>query len=153
MGMPLYLALPPTGYYITAEQWMNTAALLDRLNFSLALTRGGLGGMSVDSPRLLALEMMAEPQQTLAQNAAHPAAHAVNATAVVPGAPAAPMPGSGEDVVLGVMEQALLGNSISPHTDEFLRTQAAAQAQPLSPTDRISLFTGLLLGSPEFQMR
>ena len=40
MGMPPYDALPPTGYYLTADQWMNTTALVDRLNFAYQLTTG-----------------------------------------------------------------------------------------------------------------
>jgi uncharacterized protein (DUF1800 family) len=37
LGMPLYGAQPPTGYSMTADAWVNTGALLDRMNFSLQL--------------------------------------------------------------------------------------------------------------------
>lgn len=37
LGMPLYGAQPPTGYGDTAEDWINTGALLKRLNFAIAL--------------------------------------------------------------------------------------------------------------------
>jgi uncharacterized protein (DUF1800 family) len=40
MGMPLYGCQPPTGYSSTADAWVNTGALLDRLNFSLQLVSG-----------------------------------------------------------------------------------------------------------------
>ena len=40
MGEPLYQMQPPTGYPMTADHWMNSAAIVDRLNFSLALTGG-----------------------------------------------------------------------------------------------------------------
>src|SRR5260370_9503157 len=37
IGEPLYHAQPPTGYTDRSEAWVNTGALLNRLNFSLAL--------------------------------------------------------------------------------------------------------------------
>jgi uncharacterized protein (DUF1800 family) len=49
MGMPLYGAQPPTGYSTKAEAWVNSSALLDRMNFALALTAGRLNGIQVAS--------------------------------------------------------------------------------------------------------
>jgi len=40
MGMPLYQCQPPTGYGDTAEAWMNSGALVNRINFALELARG-----------------------------------------------------------------------------------------------------------------
>jgi uncharacterized protein (DUF1800 family) len=37
MGMPLYGAQPPTGYSMTADAWVNTGALLARMNFATLL--------------------------------------------------------------------------------------------------------------------
>lgn len=39
LGMPLYLCQPPTGYSDTADAWVNTGALVNRMNFALRLTR------------------------------------------------------------------------------------------------------------------
>jgi uncharacterized protein (DUF1800 family) len=39
MGMPLYMCQPPTGYRDTADAWMNTGALVNRINFALKLAR------------------------------------------------------------------------------------------------------------------
>ena len=61
MGMPLYYALPPTGYYITADQWMNSTALVDRLNFAYALTGSKFANQKFDSAHVLALGLMAQP--------------------------------------------------------------------------------------------
>ena len=33
--MPLYGAQPPTGYSMTADAWVNTGALLNRMNFAV----------------------------------------------------------------------------------------------------------------------
>jgi uncharacterized protein (DUF1800 family) len=52
MGQPLYLYQPPTGYPDKAEQWVNTGALLERLNFGLALSSNRLRGASVDMKRI-----------------------------------------------------------------------------------------------------
>ena len=42
IGEPLYLAQPPTGYSDRAEVWVNSGALLARMNFALALALGTL---------------------------------------------------------------------------------------------------------------
>ena len=52
MGMPLYAMQPPTGYSMKAEAWVNSSALLNRMNFALALTAGGVEGVQVDADRL-----------------------------------------------------------------------------------------------------
>ncbi|MBX3278737.1 MAG: DUF1800 domain-containing protein [Acidobacteria bacterium] len=59
MGEGLFLAQPPTGYSDTAETWVNSAALLERMNFSLALASGRIPGTRVD---LKALDPKAEPK-------------------------------------------------------------------------------------------
>ena len=40
MGMPLYQCQPPTGYIDRADAWVNTGALLARMNFALQLVSG-----------------------------------------------------------------------------------------------------------------
>jgi uncharacterized protein (DUF1800 family) len=37
LGMPLYMCQPPTGYKDTADAWVNTGALVSRMNFALQL--------------------------------------------------------------------------------------------------------------------
>jgi|HubBroStandDraft_6_1064221.scaffolds.fasta_scaffold01848_6 uncharacterized protein (DUF1800 family) len=64
MGMPLYGMQPPTGYSMKADAWVNSSALLGRMNFALALTSGKIKGVQVDSERVpLASD---DPQQSLA---------------------------------------------------------------------------------------
>ena len=48
LGMPLYQCQPPTGYKDTADAWVNTGALVGRMNFGLSLTANKLRGV-VDS--------------------------------------------------------------------------------------------------------
>jgi len=40
LGMPLYGAQPPTGYSMTADAWVNTGALLARMNLAVQLISG-----------------------------------------------------------------------------------------------------------------
>jgi len=65
MGMPLYGAQPPTGYSMKSDSWVNSSALLGRMNFALALTAGKLKGTQVDADRLLVPENSADSEQTL----------------------------------------------------------------------------------------
>lgn len=51
MGEPLYMYQAPTGYPDTAEHWVNTGALLERLNFALALVGNRIPGTRVDLAR------------------------------------------------------------------------------------------------------
>jgi len=48
MGMPLYAAQPPTGYSMKADAWVSSSALLNRMNFALALTSGKVKGVKLD---------------------------------------------------------------------------------------------------------
>jgi uncharacterized protein (DUF1800 family) len=43
--MPLYLCQPPTGYGDRADAWVNTGALLNRMNFAVALTGNRVRGV------------------------------------------------------------------------------------------------------------
>jgi uncharacterized protein (DUF1800 family) len=53
MGMPLYGMQPPTGYSMKADAWVNSSALLNRMNFALALCSGRMPGMALDQQALL----------------------------------------------------------------------------------------------------
>jgi uncharacterized protein (DUF1800 family) len=46
-GMPLYQCQPPTGYKDTADAWVNTGALVGRMNFALSLASNKLRGIVV----------------------------------------------------------------------------------------------------------
>jgi uncharacterized protein (DUF1800 family) len=54
MGEGLFMCQPPTGYPDTAERWVNTGALLERMNFSLALSENRIPGARVNLQNLLA---------------------------------------------------------------------------------------------------
>jgi uncharacterized protein (DUF1800 family) len=66
MGMPLYGMQPPTGYSMKAEAWVNSSALLNRMNFALALGSGRLPGVSLDPQTLIPGQPPADAQAALA---------------------------------------------------------------------------------------
>ena len=50
LGMPLYLCQPPTGYDETAAAWVSSGALVNRMNFAVAMAGGELRGVRVALP-------------------------------------------------------------------------------------------------------
>jgi uncharacterized protein (DUF1800 family) len=149
MGMPIYYALPPTGYYITADQWMNSTALVDRLNFAYQLTSNKFANQKFDSAHVLALGLMSQAATTAATLPdSMPAAHTIEVSSdATPSRDA-----SGSDVALHVLENTLIGGEVSPQTNQLIHKQID-QIPTSSPTDTLNLLTALVMGSPEFQLR
>src|SRR5439155_1237853 len=52
MGEPLYQSQPPTGYGDRALTWMNTGALIRRLNFAMSVAANGSNAAEVHVPRV-----------------------------------------------------------------------------------------------------
>ncbi|MGA7622175.1 MAG: DUF1800 domain-containing protein [Candidatus Acidiferrales bacterium] len=65
MGEPLYLCQPPTGYSDKSETWVNTGALLNRLNFALAFAGDKMNGAEVDLKPLLGDQAFHDPNAAL----------------------------------------------------------------------------------------
>jgi len=65
MGEPLYLCQPPTGYSDVASAWVNTGALVARLNFALALAANRLPGTEIDLARLVKPDEAADPKKSV----------------------------------------------------------------------------------------
>jgi hypothetical protein len=166
MGEPLYQMQPPTGYSTTADHWMNSGALVDRLNFSMQFANSKVGGIRFDAPRLLAAGLLAKPSSS-----PHTGVHAQSIAMTTTGAP------SGQEEALNLMEQMLVASQVSAKTNAVVNRElsgaadAAANASPSSfdqlnqpqsrqpadpadadPTQTLDTMTALILGSPEFQM-
>jgi hypothetical protein len=136
MGMPLYQMAPPTGYSMSAEVWMNSDALLDRLNFSVALTSGGQNGLKFDPLRVLTLGLLtrAPKEEIVPVNTA-----------------------GGSDAAVVLIEDALIGGETSKSTNEAIHKemndpQISAHLSD-DPGKALGTIIGLALGSPEFQLR
>jgi uncharacterized protein (DUF1800 family) len=149
MGMPLYKALPPTGYYLTADQWMNSTALIDRLNFAYQLTSGKFANQKFDAPKLLAMGLLGQPAPAAGQP------RLVGVAAPVGSAAAAPMPGA--ETAKRVLEATMIGTPVSAQTNQLMDAQLTQQAASPNPppdsTATLNLLTALVMGSPEFQLR
>jgi uncharacterized protein (DUF1800 family) len=147
MGMPLYGCIPPVGYKWDEADWVSTGALVDRMNFALALAANRLPGITVEwAPELdmSALDSDAPAEQVV------------------------PTPESEE----ARLEQVLLPGGVSATTraaalQEFEKQNAqngametpvvARRANRAPAADAYErenqLLAGLLMGSPEFQRR
>ena len=100
LGMPLYGCQPPTGYSDKAEAWVNSGALLNRMNFAVSLTasrqeRGagvrplqarGSAAPTVTSDALIASALAGELSDTTAATVAK-ATTSSQALALVLGSP------------------------------------------------------------------
>jgi uncharacterized protein (DUF1800 family) len=56
LGQPLYMCQPPTGYSDKAEAWVNSGALINRMNFAVALAGGRVPGIRVDAKTALGVD-------------------------------------------------------------------------------------------------
>src|SRR5262245_24227318 len=65
LGEPLYEAQPPSGYPDSAAAWVNTGALVGRMNFALALRQARLPGVRVDLTPILEGTDPRQPQEVL----------------------------------------------------------------------------------------
>jgi hypothetical protein len=161
MGMPLYYALPPTGYYITADKWMNTSALVDRLNFAYQLTNSKFANQKFDASKVVALGLLSQKMlpSEMASSGTGPAktpraayAEAVMTAEVSNMTP--PVTPAGTDIALRVLESTLIGGEVSAQTNLLIRKQVdIANQQSTGPGDMLNLLTALVMGSPEFQLR
>jgi uncharacterized protein (DUF1800 family) len=147
MGMPLYGAIPPTGYDWKSSTWVSTSALVDRMNFALNLAANRLPGITVTWT----------PLPDLASTTPDPT----------------PTPESEE----ARLEPLLIAGGVSASTRSAAlqqfevqsaqnNAQNSASVTPVSAGRRMNrtpnptalerqdqVLAGLLLGSPEFQRR
>ncbi len=150
MGMPLYGCVTPNGYSWTADPWVSTNALVNRMNFALSMAANRLPGISI---------------------AWDPTESANNDTAMLETNPSAPDP----QVEESRLEALLVTGGVSDSTRSAVLQQfeqqkdqnSSAVAVPVGAPERRKyraravtetekqdqLLAGLLLGSPEFQRR
>jgi uncharacterized protein (DUF1800 family) len=124
IGEPLYQCQPPTGYSDKAEAWVNTGALLNRLNFSLTLAGNKIRGSRSDVTSLLGMDAGSEPKIALTRAV---------------------------DVFLGGAAAPNTVDTLEKQLDSPQVIQAKLD-DPTKQTD-LGVVTGLVLGAPEFQRR
>jgi uncharacterized protein (DUF1800 family) len=133
MGMPLYGAQPPTGYSMKAETWVSSSALLNRMNFALALTSGKIKGVKADAAQLAGNNPQT-PDAALTLSTLE--------TSLLPGG----VSQQTHDSIAAQIE-ATGKNGTQPKPDN--------KRKPADPgrSPDVSTIAGLLLGSPDFQRR
>ncbi len=125
MGMPPYGMQPPTGYSMKAETWVNSNALLSRMNFALALGGGRMPGVKFD------------PQTVL--RGAPPPEKSDAALALL------------EDALLSGDLSRQTHDTIKKQLDNPQVTERLLDDPQRAPN--LGMIAGLILGSPEFQRR
>ncbi len=141
MGQALYRYQAPTGYPDRAEQWVNTGALLARLNFALALSANRIPGTVVDLGRAMAAIDPMPVDQLLAR-----ALDVLLHGDVSPQTRAALDRQLREDVSVPSELQRTSGQMTG-------RAEGTAGAAAPAGASQVAQVFGLVLGSPEFQRR
>ncbi len=67
LGQPLYRKVEPTGYSSLNAEWVNSAALLARMNFALNLAQNHINGIKVDPEKLSYPKVSPQTQATIDQ--------------------------------------------------------------------------------------
>ena len=124
MGEPLFLCQPPTGYSDKSQAWVNTGALLNRLNFSLAFASGHLAGTSVDLAPMFGDEALRDPEMALTRSI---------------------------DLFLGGQIDPQARQTLEGRLNDPQILQARLD-DPVKQVNE-GLLSGLVLGTPEFQRR
>src|SRR5216683_5694161 len=122
IGEPLYQCLTPNGYSDAAASWVSTGSLLNRMNFAVALTNNKIRGAQVDVNSLVGRDVSGNPKLALER-----------------------------------VETVFLAGQVSDTTRSTLDKETsdpqilgATLDDPVKQVN-LSLLTGLVLGSPEFQ--
>lgn len=124
MGEPLFLCQPPTGYSDQAETWVNTGALLNRLNFALAFATDHMPGARVDLSGLFGGDASTDPEVALARSL---------------------------DLFLAGQVEPQTRQTLASRLDDPQILQARLD-DPVKQVN-VGLLSGLVLGAPEFQRR
>ena len=138
MGMPLYGAQPPTGYSMKAETWVSSSALLNRMNFALALSNGKIKGVKVDVAQLAGSNPPNPPPDSTRTLAALE-------VSLLDG----DVSKQTHDSITAQIDAAAT-NGAQQKQDK--KTGARKPVDASRPPD-VNTIAGLLLGSPEFQRR
>jgi uncharacterized protein (DUF1800 family) len=133
LGQPLYGRQTPDGYSMQSTPWVNSSALLERMNFSLALAGNHLSrGVTVDwLGQLGAASVLPDLEERQIENLI--------------------MHGQVSEKTRALVLQQL---ATAPVTKPVAIAQPATEQQAHQAADRqASLAAGLLFGSPDFQRR
>ena len=153
LGQPLYGRQTPDGYSMLSTPWVNSAALLERMNFSLALAGNRLSkGVTVDWLGQLGATSLQQPEEQERQienlilhgQISDKTRDLILQQLAAVAPPSPPQPGSAQPIAIAG------GAPPKPPTS----SQPLTPAQEHQFADREAALTaGLLFGSPDFQRR
>lgn len=171
MGQKIYYYQAPTGFPDRGQYWINTGALLNRMNFGLALAQQRIPGVRVnlkaltnnhepESPNaaLLTYSKIVMPERNLEKTykelaplltdpaLADKVNNAAAKTAPVPTAPDHPTTGAPGDMATMSAAQE---NTAKP----IVKDPPKVMAQVNNQNNMMAQVVGIILGSPEFQRR
>jgi uncharacterized protein (DUF1800 family) len=166
MGEPLYGFQTPNGYSDTAEAWVNTGGLLERLNFGLTLASNRIPGTRVDLKRFL--ESGGANQSLSKAQIMDRFLDVIVAGDITPKTKEALLKQLNEETALVVSAASTSSPSLrttSVRSGDEMPGEMMEESQPLNQrrqrqqlaradatiTDPITKIVGLILGSPEFQ--
>ena len=151
MGEPLYGFQTPNGYSDVAENWVNTGALLERLNFGLALASNRIPGTRVDLRKFVS--------NTTSDSAGDKTRIMDRFVSVIVAGDISPK--TKETLLKQLNEPVTLPEPQKVADQEIAeipagfpdgRRQGALRQGPQAAiTDPVTKIVGLILGSPEFQ--
>jgi uncharacterized protein (DUF1800 family) len=152
LGAPIYGHQAPNGYPETGDEWMNTGAILNRINFGMAVAASRLPGASINNvPNAQTLQNAPRDQQvdavvqTLLNGAVSPDTRKILMSGEHPLATAA-----------ATTQQDTTTMSINPAVLARRRAQNRITQYGLGAPPKLDGFAqvvGFALGSPEFQRR
>jgi uncharacterized protein (DUF1800 family) len=147
LGQPIFGHQAPNGWPETGESWMNTGAILNRINFGLAVAAGRLPGVDIrDLPALDTIRSAPREKQVDAVIAAILNGMVSPDTRAVLLSGEHPMLGAGN----GTRDAGSEGREaeVALPSSRFPLPRSIGNIPPLSGLPQI---VGLALGSPEFQ--
>ena len=165
LGQPLFGHQAPNGYPETGDAWMNTGAILNRINFGMAVAANRIPGASIAAlPGIDTLRSAARPSQVdavisiLLSGSASPDTRAVLMKGENPLAATAQQQQAGEnsmsDTAADGEQMAPVGLARGGKGGVGLRPNQAARGFGAVPQlNGVAQIVGLALGSPEFQRR
>ncbi|MGQ0539988.1 MAG: DUF1800 domain-containing protein [Gemmatimonadaceae bacterium] len=150
LGQPLYGHQAPNGWPETAEAWLNTGAILNRINFGLAVAAGRIPGASARAWAGDTLAGLSRERQIDAVIHAFLSGHASAATREILA--------RGENPLLArAPADSAAAPMADPNTDAPSERRARGSARagfgPPPKLNGVAQLVGLALGSPEFQRR
>ncbi len=174
MGEKKYYYQAPTGFPDRAQFWVNAGSLLNRMDFSLALTNGNIAGVKIDingwaeadhpdnaesaltaCSKLLLPEVntgqMIKQLTPLLNQPGLVTMTSAKVTKVVTPTPENPVPGAPGDMMM--MSAGNTADHNNPPGGTAAATSVGATRITPAKSNMLNLVAGVIIGSPEFQRK